>query len=336
MIDVLHVPPPARFALSMFSCCILLLLSSWWPAQAGYQSASLQRLLDAANTAHGMDLRGLQMLDFGSQEIHDLTYDKHLVFSRYDYTPLSYAMGPFFAHIGVNYSSIDINGVHGAHVLDARHDLTFAIKDRFDIVSNMGFSEHVGEGDVEENLIRNQYTMFRNMHVFGAAANSVFFHDLPSIGAWYQHGVCHYEPSFFRAIVSAHDYELIFVLVSDYMGPGREVVSAAYRKTTSSRAGFMSFDEFQQLPGIESAYSDWASNLNVTLSIPDVDDQFVQFHLVVDIVAASSTIQVAQSYCTDKQQTISRALRYKYDYNRCVSYVAASIDRHKIENTIRS
>jgi hypothetical protein len=313
----------------------VLLLSLWRPAKAGYQSASLQRLLDAAKTVHGMDLRGLKMLDFGSQEIHDLTYDKHLVFSRHDYTPLSYAMGPFFTHIGVNYSSIDINGEHGAYVLDARHDLTFRIKDRFDIVSNMGFSEHVGEGDVEENLILNQYTMFRNMHVFGAA-HSVFFHDLPSIGAWYQHGVCHYEPSFFKAIASAHDYELIFVLVSDYMGPGREVVSAAYQKTASSRAGFMSFDEFQRLPGIESAYSDWASNLNVTLSIPDVDDQFVQFHVVIVDVAESPTIQVAQRYCEDKQHDISRALRYTYDYDRCVSYVATSIDRHKIENSIRS
>lgn len=75
--------------------------------------------------------------------------------------------------------------------------------------------------------------------------------------------------------------------------------------------------------------------MNVTLTIPDVDDQFMQFHLVVD-VAASPTIQIAQSYCADKQHAISRALRYKYEFNRCVSYVATSIDRHKIENTIRS
>jgi len=312
---------------------VVLLCCTWWLAEAGYQSASLQRLLDAANTAHGMDLRGLKMLDFGSQEIHDLTYDKHLVFSRHDYTPLSYAMGPFFATIGMEYSSIDINGEHGAHALDARQDLTFHITDRFDVVSNMGFSEHVGEGDVEEHLIRNQYMMFRNMHILGTA-QSVFFHDLPAIGAWYQHGVCHYEPSFFRAIISAHSYELIFILFSDYMGPGREVVTAAYRKTASSRPDFMSFEEFQQLPGIESAYSDWLS-LNVTLHIPDADDQLVQFHLVVDI-AASTTIQVAQSYCTDKQQVIRLALRYKYNYDRCVSYVATAIDAHKIENTIRS
>ena len=67
-----------------------------------------------------------------------------------------------------NHTSIDINGDDGSLQIDVRRDdLYEKLSFKFNVITNLGFTEHVGEGDVEENLFRNQYIMFKNMHELG-------------------------------------------------------------------------------------------------------------------------------------------------------------------------
>ena len=140
-------------------------------AYAGHTVSSITLLLDAIRTVFGSSQRfqGLKMLDFGNQEIFDIcTYlpdeqrfgfqcflpdlelagPRYPIFTRYGYTASSFAVKPLFEHLGFEHVSVDLNGKQGALALDARKDLTLNITNRFDIVVNNGFSEHVGEGDV--------------------------------------------------------------------------------------------------------------------------------------------------------------------------------------------
>lgn len=106
------------------------------------------------------------MIEFGNQEVHDkvgMFYPPYIQEGFYSSTfPTKY----FFEHMGLKHTSVDLNGFDGSLRLDCRQDLTGNL-DKADVITNIGFSEHVGEGDVKDNIIRNQYTIFKNMHDLG-------------------------------------------------------------------------------------------------------------------------------------------------------------------------
>jgi hypothetical protein len=146
----------------------------------GHTTSSLDMLLDAIRVVFGTTNRQLSMLDYGSQEIFDICVflpgeqkfgfdcsledlltvgQRYPLFRRYDYDPTSFAVKPFFEHLGFRHLSIDLNGRQGSIVLDARTDITRNITERFDVLVNHGFSEHVGEGDVRT---LSNYTLYRS------------------------------------------------------------------------------------------------------------------------------------------------------------------------------
>ena len=101
-------------------------------------------------------LSQIHFLDFGNQRIHDYIIPG---FSFYDTlgfippTPDNVPVKLFFNHIGItNYTSLDWNGEDGSIQVDARKDLRSILPDRYDVIANMGFAEHVGEYDTAENL----------------------------------------------------------------------------------------------------------------------------------------------------------------------------------------
>jgi hypothetical protein len=108
---------------------------------------------------------------FHSHSIIGYDPRKDVIFNRYkypfdDYNNISAKL--FFEHLNYNHTSIDINGDDGSLQFDVRRDdLYKQLSFKFDVITNLGFTEHVGEGDVEENLLRNQYVMFKNMHELG-------------------------------------------------------------------------------------------------------------------------------------------------------------------------
>ena len=106
-----------------------------------------------------------------SIQLH-IGYDsrKDIIFNRYNYPfdDNNISAKLFFEHLNYNHTSIDINGDDGSLQFDVRRDdLYKQLSFKFDVITNLGFTEHVGEGDVEENLLRNQYVMFKNMHELG-------------------------------------------------------------------------------------------------------------------------------------------------------------------------
>jgi hypothetical protein len=81
----------------------------------------------------------------------------------------------------------------------------------------------------------------------------VYFHDVPLIGQWQQHGVCHYDLDFFRGLIKMNQYEPIMLFITDYNRNDSEVVVASYYKTNCCQ-DFMSFEQFEALPGLHSIF----------------------------------------------------------------------------------
>jgi hypothetical protein len=185
--------------------------------------------------------------------------------SRYGYdvgNDANVSMKPFFSHLGLKYTSIDRNGLDGALAIDVRQDLTVSIQKKFDIITNVGFSEHINEFDVEDSVMFNQYLFFKSIHDLGKVG-ALYFHDLPKLGSWFQHGMCNYETSFFRALAESNGYELILLMDSYHLakvifGKVNQIsVTTIYQKVVERP--FIHFEDFKKLPGIRSVYSEYHS-----------------------------------------------------------------------------
>ena len=61
---------------------------------------------------------------------------------------------------------MDLNQWDGSVALDCRQDISKKLS-RADVITNIGFSEHVGEGDMSDKVVLNQYMFFKNMHELG-------------------------------------------------------------------------------------------------------------------------------------------------------------------------
>ena len=113
------------------------------------------------------------------------------------------------------YNYIILKQKQRALKLDCREEISSFFNTTFDIITNIGFSEHVGEGDIEVNLFKSQYSLFKSLHNLGKIG-TIYFHDVPMIHNWYQHGVVHYNKSFFEKLSEINHYEKMFLFLSDY------------------------------------------------------------------------------------------------------------------------
>jgi hypothetical protein len=109
------------------------------------------------------------------------------------------AYKPYFESLGFRHVSVDTNGNHGALPLDLRKPLNLGT---FDMVTNMGTSEHVSEDN-----FAGQIECWRNilaaMHV-----GSVLICDTPSPGYWINHGTWYPSTDFYRALAAQNGLEL--------------------------------------------------------------------------------------------------------------------------------
>jgi hypothetical protein len=109
------------------------------------------------------------------------------------------AYKPYFESLGFRHVSVDINGLHGALPLDLRKPLNLGT---FDMVSNMGTSEHVSEND-----FAGQIECWRNilaaMHV-----GSVLVCDTPAPGGWVNHGTWYPTEDFYRQLAAQNGLTL--------------------------------------------------------------------------------------------------------------------------------
>ena len=286
-----------------------------------------------------LNTESLKILEFGNQEVNDMkrigTFGKdYELFKHFGYEPMSEderSIKPFYEHLGMHYTSIDINGLSGSLKLDVRQDLKTHIDDRFDIITNFGFSEHVGEGDVEENLLSNQYSMFRNMHDLGKG-RALIFHEIGL--KWHKHGVCYYTPQFFDQLARANSYEVLFSIESDHINPATTewntiIVAHLKAEGEGSNRPFMTFEEFTELPGIVSIYKDY-DEIEVVLTVADGRKIFFQFdyNMVLQVTARVAS----RARCEEIETTVLD--RNGVPLEQCVEYLSRTLD-HQMTNRRR-
>jgi hypothetical protein len=154
------------------------------------------------------------VLDFGDQGLFDLNHalsvfpqlrEKLTTANAYEQVTLLYgALG-----LG-NRSCIDYNE-QATH----RLNLNFSarsnpeIENKYGLVTNQGFSEHVF----------NQHATFEAIH-YCCKEEGLMFHVLPcqgwADGGGWGHGFYQYQPNFFRHLANANDYELIDIKLSPF------------------------------------------------------------------------------------------------------------------------
>ncbi len=219
----------------------------------------------------GSDVISLTFLEFGNQLVHDWRGNtEYPLFKKYKYKPtyseedgarllyglpheqyLHISVKPFFEFLGFSYTSVDYNGKDGALPLDVRVDLRANLTTSFNIITNIGFSEHIGEFDIEDNLWGNQYAMFQNFHNLGHIG-TLYFHEVPAASGWFLHGVCGYELSFFRELIQLNNYQTQMLFSGSPHGKRYTLITVAYEKKNSD--DFMTFEAFQKLPGLKSRF----------------------------------------------------------------------------------
>ena len=98
----------------------------------------------------------------------------------------------FYRSRGIEYSSIDLNGLDGSIPLDLTAPLDLAPRD---VVLNLGTSEHVN----------NQEAVFRNIHSLSAHR---MIHWLPQAGCHPAHGQWGYGKEFFIKLAKLNSYHI--------------------------------------------------------------------------------------------------------------------------------
>jgi len=141
------------------------------------------------------DLRDKRMLELGDQEIaHDQIPEK--------------TGKEYYENRGVDHTSFDLNGRHGAH----RVDLAKPIREQpwlgaFDIVTNSGTTEHVEPFEA-------QYVCFMNIHNC-LKTGGISVHLVPDVDELERRGRCkghcnyYYSHEFFVLLAELNHYTLV-------------------------------------------------------------------------------------------------------------------------------
>jgi len=168
------------------------------------------------------------MCELGNQHLRRNTQR----FLRSQKKPLVTTGKEYFTHLGVDHVSIDLNGQDGALPLDLCQEITDpSLVGTFDVVTNMGTSEHV----------EDQFSCFLNIHNLGKKG-ALFIHLIPEVGSYLGHGLYKYNTSFFRRLAEECGYRVLFLQILD-IGQGN-LVGAVVEKTDTP---FLSERKFQKM-----------------------------------------------------------------------------------------
>lgn len=132
--------------------------------------------------------------------------------------------------------SIDINGKWGALPLNLDSPIPSRLKNRFNIVTNYGTGEHVG----------NQYSFFRNAHEL-CMNDGIIIHALVPIDHWPNHCRYYYDEKFVDDLAKICSYEILEVnRQAKYSEkPKSELIMVAYKKRENQ--GFVDEEKFKSI-----------------------------------------------------------------------------------------
>jgi len=159
-----------------------------------------------------------------------------------------------FSWYGYNHVSFDLNGLHGAK----KYDFSRIINEYnlfFDIFTNIGSSEHIGE-KVESEKIYNsgkypQYYCFKNIHNM-LKMNGLMIHVVPLVESWGRHGRYRYSNIFFDLLAKKNNYRIYhyetYEFSKDNYYNGSKSIFIALVKNIDNE--FMNLDEFNLMTGL--------------------------------------------------------------------------------------
>lgn len=219
----------------------------------GYERETLEALVRVLKN-EVIDLSGVLMIELGNQEVYGNYHKVEQLYAEHGYVHRMERriVKPFFEHLGLRCTQIDYNGKDGALPYDVRKDVTPLLPTKFRVLTNIGFTEHVGEGESEANLLLNQYGVFKNLHDLGEVG-AIYYHCVPLTRFWYRHGVCDYALEFFSGLCAFNRYSILKGPYEETYHPETQV-AVFYKKT--SDAPFMTFEQFSCLPGLRSTARD--------------------------------------------------------------------------------
>lgn len=143
------------------------------------------------------DIKGRSMLELGDQVLKGMKKITQFKTGK-----------EYFTDKGVDHISIDLNGRHRAIKLDLAKPITHFLEKKFDIITNLGTTEHV-----EPWL--GQYQCFKNIHEL-LAVGGIVVHIVPDFLTreadhfHAKHANNYYKEEFFRAIYNSDfGFELI-------------------------------------------------------------------------------------------------------------------------------
>jgi|19_taG_2_1085344.scaffolds.fasta_scaffold13313_3 hypothetical protein len=166
---------------------------------------------------YGDDLSSIKMLELGNQHIKKSV---QAVIKKKTVTAKKY-----FKSKGIGYTSVDFNGENGSII----HDLGDPIRnkewiDSFDVVTNMGTSEHVSP-------IQSQYECFKNIHVC-CKTGGIMLHSVPEFGSCKDHCPVYYTLDFFRNLAEKNSYRIIHL--GKIIKNGNNLIHACFQKVADS------------------------------------------------------------------------------------------------------
>ena len=148
----------------------------------------------------------------------------------------------YFESKNIIHTSIDINGLDGALPIDLSEPIPYPkLLHKFDIVTNLGTSEHV----------EDQYWCFWNIHNL-CNIGGIMLHIVPRPKYWRNHGYYKYEFEFFEELSKHNGYKLIEVnrsLYSMNRKKRKKYLCSVVMKKYEDKL-FMGREEFYKLGGL--------------------------------------------------------------------------------------
>jgi len=152
--------------------------------------------------------RPCRMCELGNQHIKPDVWDRIPPVAGHDRRgQRPFPAKLYFESVGIDHVSLDTNGQDGV----LRVDLCVPIRDpsllaSFDVVTNLGTSEHV----------ENQTRCFENIHNL-CGTGGWFVHVVPASGHWIGHGTFYYTEAFFQTLSTENGYRIFLVEQRPYM-----------------------------------------------------------------------------------------------------------------------
>ena len=212
-----------------------------------------------------LKVKGSKMLELGNEWLQPGCWERWAKTSDFDKsqfrtkqrntpTPLTdengletYLVSKYlFEHLGVEHTSVDLNGLDGALKVDLTKDFMTdeapswwddsnpdlkQYFEYFDVVTNCGTTEHV---DNENG--HNNYNAWKNLHNF-LRVDGLHFSSLPAIGYWPDHCNIYYNCEFFEKLCDYCNYDLLYNEIN--ASPDQLIPESGYKPEANIRAAFV-------------------------------------------------------------------------------------------------